>query len=302
MELWIPITVLAAFLQNARSALQKHLKGRLSTLGAAYVRFLYAMPFSLVYLWGLHEIVGKDLPVFNTTFLMYCVLGGASQIAFTVLLLYLFQFRNFAVGTTFSKTEVFQVAVLGFLILGDTVTTAAAAAIALAGVGVVVLSAGQSKVSLKALISGVTEKATVIGLVCGAFLGASVVFFRGAALSLKWDDLAMTVAYTLAVSLVIQTIAMGAYLAWKEAPTLKAVFVHWKWSAAVGAVGMAGSVAWFLAFTMQNAAYVRALGQIELVFTFAASIFFFKEKVTRLEVIGIALIILAILLLILSRG
>ena len=200
------------------------------------------------------------------------------QIIFTVLLLYLFQFRNFAVGTTYSKTEVFQVAILGFLILGDTVTTTAAAAIAAAGVGVVVLSAGQSKVSLTTLIAGVTEKPTLIGLVCGAFLGASVVFFRGAALSLNWDDLAMTVAYTLAVALVIQTIAMGAYLAWKEASTLKAVFVHWRWSIAVGAVGMAGSVAWFLAFTMQNAAYVRALGQIELVFTFVASIFFFKEK------------------------
>ncbi|PIW26316.1 MAG: hypothetical protein COW30_15755 [Rhodospirillales bacterium CG15_BIG_FIL_POST_REV_8_21_14_020_66_15] len=302
MELWIPITVLAAFLQNARSALQKHLKGRLSTLGAAYVRFLYALPFSAVYLWGLHEIAGKPLPDFNDTFLMYCVLGGASQIIFTVLLLYLFQFRNFAVGTTYSKTEVFQVAILGFLILGDTVTLTAAAAIVLAGFGVVVLSAGQSHVSLKTLVAGVAEKPTLIGLVCGAFLGASVVFFRGAALSLKWDDLAMTVAFTLAVSLVIQTIAMGAYIAWKEAPTLKAVFVHWKWSAAVGAVGMAGSIAWFLAFTMQNAAYVRALGQVELVFTFIASIFFFKEKVTRLEVIGIALIVAAILLLILSRA
>ena len=302
MELWIPITVLAAFLQNARSALQKHLKGRLTTLGAAYVRFLYALPFSLIYLWGLHELGGKAIPDFNGTFLIYCVLGGASQIIFTALLLYLFQFRNFAVGTTYSKTEVFQVAILGFLILGDTVTPAAAAAIALAGIGVVVLSAGQSKVSLQALLSGVTEKPTLVGLVCGAFLGASVVFFRGAALSLQWDDLAMTVAFTLAVALVIQTIAMGAYLAWKEAPTLKAVFVHWKWSAAVGAVGMAGSIAWFLAFTMQNAAYVRALGQIELVFTFVASIFFFKEKVTRLEVIGIALIIVAILLLILSRA
>mgnify|MGYP001971000960 CR=1 FL=1 len=302
MELWIPITVLAAFLQNARSALQKHLKGRLSTLGAAYVRFLYALPFSVVYLWALHTFGEKAFPEFNNTFLMYCVLGGASQIIFTVLLLHLFQFRNFAVGTTFSKTEVFQVAILGFLILGDTVTAMAAAAIALAGVGVVVLSAGQSKVSLSALVAGVTEKPTLIGLVCGAFLGASVVFFRGAALSLKWDDLAMTVAFTLAVSLAIQTVAMGSYIAWKEAPTLKAVFVHWKWSAAVGAVGMAGSVAWFLAFTMQNAAYVRALGQIELVFTFAASIFFFKEKVTRLEVIGIGLIIAAILILILSRA
>ena len=42
IELWIPITVFAAFMQNLRSALQKHLKGRLSTGGASYVRFFYA--------------------------------------------------------------------------------------------------------------------------------------------------------------------------------------------------------------------------------------------------------------------
>lgn len=301
MQLWIPITVLAAFLQNARSALQKHLKGRLTTLGAAYVRFLYALPFAAVYLLVLRYGVGKELPPFNGTFLMYCALGGVTQVIFTVLLLHLFQFRNFAVGTTYSKTEVFQVAVLGFLILGDEVTLMAAVAIALAGFGVVVLSAGQSKVSLGALVAGVTEKPTVIGLVCGAFLGASVVFFRGANLSLHWPDLMAAVAFTLVVALTMQTLIMGAYLAWREPATLKAVFIHWPWSSAVGAVGMAGSIAWFLAFTMQNAAYVRALGQIELVFTFLASIFFFKETVTKLEVAGILLIIAAILLLILGR-
>ena len=301
MELWIPITVLAAFLQNARSALQKHLKGRLSTLGAAYVRFLYAWPFAILFLIGLHFGAGKELPAVSNTFLVYCLLGGLAQIIFTVLLLYLFQFRNFAVGTTYSKTEVFQVAILGFLILGDTVTPVSALAIALAGFGVVVLSAGQSHVSLKSLLAGVTEKPTLIGLVCGAFLGASVVFFRGATLSLQTPDLMVSAGFTLVVALAMQTAIMGAYLAWKEPATLKAVFIHWRWSAAVGAVGMAGSIAWFVAFTMQNAAYVRALGQIELVFTFLASIFFFKEKVTRLEVIGILLIVAAIIMLILGR-
>lgn len=302
MELWIPITITAAFMQNARSAIQKHLKGRLTTLGAAYVRFLYALPFALAYLAVLHYGAGMPLPQPNPTFLMYVLLGGLTQVLFTVVLLYLFQFRNFAVGTTFSKTEVFQVAILGFLILGDEVTLTAAVAIGLASLGVIVLSAGQSKVSLAALVTGVSEKATLIGLLCGAFLGASVVFFRGATLALEWDNLMMTAAYTLTVALILQTVMMGAYLLWKEAATLRDVVVHWKWSAAVGFVGMAGSIAWFVAFTMQNAAYVRALGQIELVFTFLASYFWFKERVTRLEVIGILMIVAAILLLILGRA
>jgi drug/metabolite transporter (DMT)-like permease len=51
--------------------------------------------------------------------------------------------------------------------------------------------------------------------------------------------------------------------------------------------------------TIQNAAYVRALGQIELVFTFAASYFFFHEKTNRVELFGIALVIGGILILLL---
>lgn len=301
MELWIPVTVAAAFLQNARSAIQKHLKGRLTTLGAAYVRFFYAWPLAVLYLWGLHAAGGHPLPDPNGMFLLYSVLGGISQIIFTILLLWLFSFRNFAVGTIYSKTEVVQVAVLGFLILGDTVTAVAGTAICIAAVGVLVLSAAQTKLSVGSLLTSLLEKPTLIGLASGAFLGGSVVFFRGAALSLGLDDFVMAAAFTLAVSVVIQTVIMGAYLAWKEPQTLKDVVVHWKWSGAVGVVGMLGSVAWFTAFTLENAAYVRALGQVELIFTFLASIFFFKEKVTRLEVIGIVLISTSILILVLGR-
>ena len=50
MELWIPITLFAAFCQNLRSAMQKHLKGELGTIGATFVRFGYGFPFALVYI------------------------------------------------------------------------------------------------------------------------------------------------------------------------------------------------------------------------------------------------------------
>ena len=298
-ELWVPITIAAAFCQNARSALQKHLTGRLTTLGAAYVRFLYAWPFAVIYVVALEGWGGMALPEPNRLFLVYAVLGGVAQIIFTGLLIRLFSFRNFAVGTTYSKTEVVLVAVLGFLILGDGITLAAAFAIAIAACGVIVLSAGQTKITAVALVTGLAEKATLIGLASGAFLGASVVFYRGAALALGHDGVVMAAAYTLAVAVVIQTVIMGAYLAVKEPAPLRDVFVQWRWSLAVGIAGALASACWFTAFTMQNAAYVRALGQIELVFTFAASVFFFREKTNRIEVVGIALVVAGILVLIL---
>jgi len=301
MEVWIPVTLFAAFMQNARSALQKHLKGRLTTMGATYVRFLYAVPFAVAYMLGLHLIGGAPLPAPNGAFVVYVVLGGLSQIIFTFLLLWLFSFRNFAAGTTFSKTEVVQIAVLGFLVLGDTLTLASGAAILLAAVGVVVLSAAQTNVTLATLFTSLGEKSTIIGLASGAFLGASVVFFRGASLSLGYDGFVMAAGFTLAMALIFQTVVMGLYLAWKEPATLKAVVVEWRWSLAVGVAGMLASVGWFTAFTLENASYVRAVGQIELIFTFVASIFFFHEKTNAKEILGILLVAAGIILLILTR-
>ena len=301
IELWIPFTIAAAFFQNARSALQKHLKGRLTTLGAAYVRFLYACPFAVIYVYCLNEWGEFPLPATNGLFFLYCVLGGLSQILFTVILLYLFSFRNFAVGTTFSKTEVILIALLGFLIIGDTLTLQAAIAMVVAVTGVLILSAGQSKLTLGSLLSNLTSKSTLIGLTCGAFLGASVVFFRAASLSLNYDGTIMAAGFTLAVSIIFQTAIMGIYLFIKERSTLSAVFHHWPWSLAVGIAGVLASIGWFTAFTLQNGAYVRALGQIELVFTFLVSTLFFRERFTRLEVIGILLIILGIVILMLSE-
>jgi len=302
MELWIPITIVGAFMQNLRSAVQKHLKGRLTTLGASYVRFLYAAPFAVLYLFVLKAATGLPWPQVNTLFLVYCVAGGLAQILFTVLLVWLFSFRNFAVGTTYSKTEVVQVAILGFVLLGDTISLIPSIAIAVAMVGVMAMSIGQSRLSVGSLITGLGDKATLIGLTCGAFLGASVVFFRGAALALEYQHgVWMAAAFTLTVAVVLQTVFMGAWLALREPRTIRDVVVHWRWSLVVGLSGVLASIAWFTAFTMQNAAYVRALGQIELVFTFLFSVVVFRERTSRAEVVGILLVVVAILMLLLGR-
>ena len=297
MELWIPITIAAAFLQNLRSALQKHLKGRLSTAGAAYARFVYAWPLALVYVWGLHEIGGLAWPRPNGLFLLYTVLGGLTQILFTVLLLWMFSFRSFAVGTTFSKLEVVMVAGLGAVILGDGLGPAAIVAVLVSATGVVCLSLDRTRLGPGALLSGLAEKPTLIGFACAACLGASVVFFRGGALALGHDNVAMAAGFTFAIAVVLQTRMMGAWICWREPGEFTRVLSHWRWAAPVGVAGALGSVCWFTAFTMQNAAYVRALGQIELVFTFVVSVAVFRERVSRMEVTGIVMVVGAILLL-----
>ena len=300
MELWIPLTIAAAFFQNIRSALQKHLKGRLSTPGAAYVRFIYALPVAFVYLIGVYFYSGQVIPDVSPGFLLVSLLGGLCQIAFTVFLLWLFSFHNFAVGTTFSKLETVMVAIFGLLLLGDELTTTVVFAIAISTVGLTILSAAQSKLTLRGLLSGLWQKPTLIGLICAAFLGASVVFFRAASLSLGLDDFLLSASFTLFIVLLLQTLIMGVGMWIRDKDDLSKVFIHWRPAIAVGISGGLTSIGWFTAFTLQNATYVRALGQVELLFTFVATVFFFREKIVRGELVGIALITASIILILLG--
>ena len=300
MELWVPVTLAAAFMQNLRSALQKHLKGSLSTSGATFCRFVYAVPLALAYVALLGEGFGFEWPEPNPRFALFAMVGGVTQIAATALLVYLFSLRNFAVGTTYSKTETVQAAVFGLVILGEPVSLAAAIAIGISLVGVMLISVAKSRLTLRNLFLGWTGRAAFIGVLSGTFFGLSAVAYRAASLSLGGEGFLMQAAFTLACVVVFQTAAMAVWIRLREPGELSRVIGRWRVASLVGVSGMLGSAAWFTAMTLENAAYVRAVGQIELVFTFIASYFFFRERSTALELVGIVLIVAGIVILLLG--
>ena len=300
MELWIPLTIAAAFFQNIRSAMQKHLTGKLSTLGATYVRFVYALPIALLYFFAVVYFEQQRLPAISGDFLFYAFSGGVCQIMFTVFLLWLFSYHNFAVGTTFSKLETVMVAVFGLLLLGDQLTSGVIAAIAMSAVGLVVLSAGQAKLNVSNLLQGLWRVPTAIGLACAAWLGMSVVLFRAASLSLGVTSFTVAASFTLSIVLILQIALMTILIGLREPEQLSKVLVHWRPALLVGVSGGLASIGWFTAFTLQNATYVRALGQIELIFTFAVTVLVFREKVSSAEISGIGLIAAGILILLLA--
>lgn len=290
IELWIPITVAAAFLQNVRSLLQKRLTAELSVNGASYVRFCYALPFAWLYVLSFRSM--GTLPEPNVEFLTYCLTGGVGQIIGTACLIASFTRRNFAVGTAFSKTEVAQTALIGLVILGDNVSLSVMLGIVVSLVGVVLLAARISTSEVRHV-----DRTMTLGLVAGAGFAVAAVSFRGASLSLPDGDFLVRAALTLAVSVSLQTLIMGVYLIAREPGELTRVAHVWRSAVWVGLIGMVASAGWFSAMTLKNAALVRALGQVELLFTFATSVWFFKEVVRRREVVGVLLIVLGIYLL-----
>jgi drug/metabolite transporter (DMT)-like permease len=291
VELWIAITVLAAFLQNARSALQRNLLGRLAPEGATYVRFLYAVPFALLYFAVL--TYGSTLPAWRpgATFVAFAVTGGLAQVVATLLLIRTFTIRSFAVGTAYSKTETMQAVLFGLVILGERVDTLALAGILVSGVGVWLLGGAPRVLAAEA------RRAIVLGLASGASFAVSVVCYRGAALSLETGGYLLQSAFTLVVVVVFQALAMGVYLALRDRAELVATLALWRKAWPVGLTGMGASAAWFAALTLERAAYVRAVGQVELLFTFAVSIAVFRERARSRDVAGAVCIVLGILLL-----
>jgi drug/metabolite transporter (DMT)-like permease len=299
--LWIPVTIAAAFFQNLRSSLQRHLKGKLSDMGATYVRFAFAWPFAVIWLAVLVLGFNLNLPQPNLAFVGWVIAGSITQIIFTFLLIWLFSLSNFAVGTTLSKTEVLQVALLEAILLREAVTPLAAGAIVVSSIGVLALSAGKDRITVGGMFRGLSQKSTLIGLACGFFLGASSVLFRGAALSLNHDSLLTSAAFTLVLATLLQTILVTIWLITFEKGQISSVIANWRVAATVGFAGWIASICWFTAFTLTNAAYVRALGQVELIFTFLVSALFFREKVTRAEIGGAILLASGIVILILER-
>ena len=68
----------------------------------------------------------------------------------------------------------------------------------------------------------------------------------------------------------------------------------------VGATSVVGSAGWFTAFTLERAAYVKTLGQVEFVLTLAISVLYFKELPKKMELLGMAALISGVILLLLA--
>ena len=296
--LWIPVTLFAAFTQTFRFMFQKRLRiDTLSTGGATFARFLYAAPLISLLAITYPLARGYSLPVVDWKFWVFAASGGFCQVSATMCVVALFQQRNFTVGITFKKIEVLLAVGFGLLILGEGVSLIALGSISIGVLGVLVLSDSPQITGSQG--PRFFNRATALGLSCGVLFGACAVFYRGATLHIWAADVFARASVTLMAAILMQLIGMVVFLTWREPGQIKAVLQAWRVAIWVGVLSLFGSLAWFTAFALQNAAYVKALGQVEILASFAISFFVFGEKLRRSEVLGILLLIASVVLLLL---
>ena len=296
---WLIITFFGAFFQNLRSTLQKKLNKDLSTIASTYVRFVFALPFAtLLFFSYFRNFEVINIVLSQPNFIYYVVLASIFQIIFTFVLLYLFKFSNFVVGTALSKTEVIQVAIFEYIILKDKLNIFGIIGIIVATVGVIIISVKD----LKLFFSNFFSKTTLVGLTTGLFLGLSVVYFRAAALALEnFSSNFEKAISTLFFGLIIQTFIITIYLIVFERSEFKKLYNNKFECCLAGFAGFMATMSWFYAFTLVQASFVRALGQIEIFFSYLSSKYLFKEKITLCEIIGIIIFVTGVLLMLLTK-
>jgi drug/metabolite transporter (DMT)-like permease len=292
---WVPIVLWAALAQTARNAAQRSLVASAGTLGATLSRFLYGIPFAVLCTAVLHALpaTAGSIPGFHLAYFAWLMLGALGQLGATAAMLVAMKQRNFVVGAAYSKTDALQVAVLASVFLREIPGWVTVAAILIATAGVILLSVPRKGVDARGWVS----PAALYGLASGAGFALSAVGYRGAALELPGSSPWLIGAWGVVWAQIVQTLLLGGWLVWRSPDSLRAIFREQKAAVAAGATGALASLGWFTAFALTSAANVRALGMVEVVFSYLVSRRLMQEKLAPAEQAGLAMVAAGLLLL-----
>lgn len=295
IESWVLWTLLAASMQAVRTAGQKQLSGSVSPMTATLVRYLFGWPFAVAYLAYLLADRGTSIPDLNPVFYLSGLAAGILQIVATVLLIRLFAMRNFAVGTTFIRTEILLTAIIGVVFFTEQISLLGWTAILVSVTGLILISLSKQRG-----MAAVWNLSAAFGLASGLAFALTSLFLRQASLSLGLDDAPLSAAVTLVYMVSLQTLVCLGMVLWQKPQDLKVLPRKVPASVFIGVTSVLGSVGWFTAMTLQSAAYVKTLGQIEFLLTLGLAIFYFKERPDPTEWLGMGMVVCGAVLLLLT--
>jgi drug/metabolite transporter (DMT)-like permease len=294
--LWVLVTLMASSAQTLRNAMQRDLIGALGAVGAAQVRFLFGLPFAVLFLAGMLAATGLDAPPLSLANLVWTAFGAFSQVIATAMMLAAMRTRSFVVAVAYTKTEPAQVALFGLVAFNETPTRSLIAAIAFAMIGVGLMSVR----SRKELVSD--WRSTAYGLASATFFAFAAIGFRSAVIGVETPSRPLAASMILVVGLAIQSATLGLYLGVVDRAGARAILAAWRSSLFAGFMGALASQFWFIAFALTDAARVRTLALIEVPMAQVVSLKLFREPPSLRDGLGMALIVAAAAILVWAGG
>jgi len=283
--MWIWFTVLAAFMQALRNALQKQLSIDVPVMGVTLARFLYAGPLAALYLILLSQHFDSPLPTFTWQFSGYIIAAALMQILATALMVVLFKQQNYAIGVGLAKSEAIFAAVLGVLFFTSTISPLGWLGVIVGAFAVFLLSGIRSW-------RGFSLQTLSIGSACGAAFALTSLWIREASLSLGLA-FPLNAAWVLLLVITLQTLVLLTWLLVRDRQTLKILMGKPKLTMLTSFCSCVGSLGWFTAMSLETVPLVKTLGQIEVFFTLIISMLIFKEPLKKQDLLGLGLVVIA---------
>jgi len=279
--LWIPATIGASFFQVARNALQRGLMPSTGPWGATLVRFLFGLPFSVLFTVVAAWLTPGVRPQFTEAFCAAAMIGALAQVLATASLLVAMRRAGFAVGTALQQSSLPLAAVVGLFVFHDQLSALSWLGVAITTAGLAVLTWPTRQATGPKPVSG-----ALFGLLSGLCFGFSLNAFRHASLALEPNHPVFSALASVAIVQAVQAFFLTFYLAARDRGALRAVIVGWRESLAAGLCGAIASSGWFLALALSPAAPVRAVGVVEAPIAAIAGRRFFRERLHAQQILA----------------
>ena len=292
MSTWMFFTIFAVIMQSIRTAGQKQMAQSLTAEATTLVRFLFGLPFAFIYfslLWRTNT--GLEV-LLNANYWLPASLAAVSQIVATLCLVKALTLRNFAVGTALAKTEAIMTALLGSLFFAASLSVLGYISVCVGVFGVLLSS--NWRISVPDLMNNASIK---YGLGAGLGFALASLWIRQASLSLAAPVL-LSAATVLVYMVALQTLICLALIFYRQPAQFTLIADNWRSALFIGFASVAGSIGWFTAMSLQEAALVKTLGQTEFVVTLFITYFYFGERIALREYLGMGLIAISVGLLV----
>jgi drug/metabolite transporter (DMT)-like permease len=292
--LFIPITVVATAFQVARNAMQRGLLDGGGPWGATLVRFLFALPFCILFVAGAWLAAPDASPGFSSPFWIGAVAGGAAQIGATAALLVSMHRSGFALAAVFQQSSLPLAALVAWIVLGEGFTPVGWTGVLMTSAGLLTLAWPRDGIAPGGM-SGAW-----LGLLSGAFYAVALNAYRVATVTVEPDHPFLGAVLTTLTTQAMQSVGLIGWLMWRDRPALVAVLRAWRRSLGAGFFGAAASALWLTALGLAPAAHVRAVGVIEMPMAALAGRKLFAESLTLRQVLLSAAVVLGVVMAVLG--
>ncbi len=296
-SLWLPLSLVAGFLQIIRNAAQRGLSDEAGPWGATLVRFLFGLPFALIFCALAFVLAPPVAPQFALKVMWVLPLGAFAQVCATAALLASMRASSFALGSTFQHMSLPLAALFGAFFLGDDLSLWSWLGIGIATLGLLIASWPQGGFSAGLSGGAGAFEAGLYGLLSGACFAISANAFRACGNAIDPASPIFSSSLTLVGAQLLQSLGLGGVLWIVDRPRIFALFKDWKASLVAGFTGAAASACWFLALTLAPAALVRAVNAlVEAPMATLMGWIKFKESIDLRRGLGAVAIVVGVLI------